>query len=61
MSTRGLPVRRRLTPSEATQGKQRLANVAFWPVVPPIRNAAHRSGLLSAVFLALSVAPLGRG
>jgi GMC oxidoreductase len=56
----GSYVRRRLTPSEATQGEDRLANVAFWPVVPPIRNAAHRSGPLSAVFLALSVAPLGR-
>jgi GMC oxidoreductase/FAD dependent oxidoreductase len=56
----GSYVRRRLTPSEATQDAEALANVAFWPVVPPIRNAAHRSGPLSAVFLALSAAPLGR-
>ena len=47
-------------PAEATQAAERLANVAFWPVVPPIANAAHRSGPLSAVFLALSLAPLGR-
>jgi choline dehydrogenase-like flavoprotein len=56
----GSYVRRRLTPGEATQAEERLANVAFWPVVPPIANAAHRSGPLSAVFLALSAAPLGR-
>ena len=56
----GSYVRRRLLPAEATQEADRLANVAFWPVVPPIANAAHRSGPLSAVFLALSVAPLGR-
>jgi hypothetical protein len=47
-------------PAEATQAAERLANVAFWPVVPPIADAAHRSGPLSAVFLALSLAPLGR-
>ncbi len=56
----GSYVRRRLVPSDATQERDRLANVAFWPVVPPIANAAHRSGPLSAVFLALSLAPLGR-
>jgi hypothetical protein len=56
----GSYVRRRLVPSEATQAAERLTNVAFWPVVPPIANAAHRSGPLSAVFLALSAAPLGR-
>ena len=56
----GSYVRRRLVPSDATQEAERLANVAFWPVVPPIANAAHRSGPLSAVFLALSLAPLGR-
>ena len=32
----GSYVRRRLVPSEATQAAERLANVAFWPVVPPI-------------------------
>jgi choline dehydrogenase-like flavoprotein len=56
----GSYVRRRLVPSEATQQAHGLGNVAFWPVVPPIGNAAHRSGPLSAVFLALSLAPLGR-
>lgn len=56
----GSYVRRRLVPSEATQAAEGLTNVAFWPVVPRIADAAHRSGPLSAVFLALSVAPLGR-
>jgi choline dehydrogenase-like flavoprotein len=56
----GSYVRRRLVPAEATQVAEGLGNVAFWPVVPPIANPAHRSGPLSAVFLALSVAPLGR-
>ena len=56
----GSYVRRRLVPSDATQGAERLSNVAFWPVVPPIANAAHRSGPLSAVFLALSTAAVGR-
>lgn len=56
----GSYVRRRLWPAEATQEADGLANVAFWPVVPRIAGAAHRSGPLSAVFLALSVGPLGR-
>ena len=47
-------------PPRRRRRRKRLANVAFWPVVPPIANAAHRSGPLSAVFLALSLAPLGR-
>lgn len=56
----GSYVRRRLVPSEALQEEARLSNVVFWPVVPPIANAAHRSGPLSAVFLGLSIEPLGR-
>jgi choline dehydrogenase-like flavoprotein len=56
----GSYVRRRLVPSPATQGAARLANVAFWPVVPPLADPAHRSGPLSAAFLVLSVGPLGR-
>jgi len=56
----GSYVRRRLVPSPATQAAERLGNVAFWPVVPEVADPGHRSGPLSAVFLALSVAPLGR-
>lgn len=56
----GSYVRRRLVPSEATQEAERLTNVAFWPVVPRIAHPEHRSGPLSAVFLALSVPAVGR-
>ena len=56
----GSYVRRRITPSPATQAEAGIANVAFWPVVPAIANPEHRSGPLSAVFLALTVGPLAR-
>ena len=56
----GSYVRRRIMPSVTTQETNDIANVAFWPVVPEIANPTHRSGPLSAVFLALSIAPLGR-
>lgn len=56
----GSYVRRRITPSDATQRAERLANVAFWPVVPEISQAEHGSGPLSAVFLALSFPGLGK-
>jgi GMC oxidoreductase/FAD binding domain len=56
----GSYVRRRIQPGVATQQKNNLANVAFWPVVPEIADPSHRCGPLSAVFLALSTAPIGR-
>jgi choline dehydrogenase-like flavoprotein len=56
----GAYVRRRLVPSAATQEAAQLSNVAFWPVVPEAADPAHRSGPLSAAFLALSFGPLGR-
>ncbi|TPE48421.1 GMC oxidoreductase [Amaricoccus solimangrovi] len=56
----GSYVRRRITPSRGTQEAAGIGNVAFWPVVPPILNPEHRSGPLSAVFLALTVGPLAR-
>jgi choline dehydrogenase-like flavoprotein len=55
----GAYVRRRLVPAPATQEAARLANVAFWPVVPEIADPAHRSGPLSAIFLPLSVKAVG--
>ncbi len=55
----GSYVRRRIQPSVSTQEKYKLANVAFWPVVPEIADPSHRSGPLSAVFLALSMKPIG--
>jgi hypothetical protein len=56
----GSYVRRRIVPAEATQAAEALANIAFWPVVPRIMTPEHRSGPLSAVFLALSLPPVGR-
>lgn len=56
----GSYVRRRVVPSEASQGDSHLANVAFWPVVPAIAKSEHYSGPLSAIFLAMSIGPLAR-
>ncbi len=53
-------LRNRIVPTDDTQAKHRLANIAFWPVVPPIHDPVHRSGILSAIFLALSFGWLGR-
>ncbi len=55
----GTYVRRRFVPSDAVQLENDLTNIAFWPVVPPIADAAHRSGILSLLFLALSTQPWG--
>lgn len=55
----GSYVRRRIAPAEDTQKQHELANVVFWPVVPEIAQAEHRSGPLSSVFLALSFPILG--
>lgn len=55
----GSYVRRRIVPAPEVQAAARLPNVAFWPVVPEVYDAAHRSGPLSAVFLALSVKAVG--
>ncbi len=56
----GTYVRRRFVPSDDMQISHELPNIAFWPVVPPIANAAHRSGILSLLFLALSTQPFGK-
>lgn len=56
----GSYVRRRFVPSPALQIEQRLLNGSFWPVVPPVADARHRSAILSAVYLALAVGPIGR-
>lgn len=56
----GSYVRRRFVPRPEVQEEARLTNMAFWPVVPPIADPAHRSGPLSAAFLVLSFGPLGR-
>ncbi len=49
----GSYVRRRLVASERTQREHGLLNAAFWPLVPPIADARHKSAILSSVYLAL--------
>jgi choline dehydrogenase-like flavoprotein len=56
----GSYARRRLIPSDAAQFDERLLNVSFWPVVPPVADPRHRSGLLSMVCLAFAIPPFGR-
>ena len=55
----GTYVRRRLTLPASVQLTHRLNNIAFWLDNPPIANAAHGNGLLSAAYLALSMPFLG--
>jgi len=57
---RGSYARRRFIPSDEEQHRRELTNVSFWPVVPPVADARHGSALLSAVFLAMSIGPVGR-
>lgn len=56
----GSYARRRLIPSDAAQLEKTLLNVSFWPVVPPVADPRHKSGLLSAVCLAFALKPIGR-
>jgi len=53
-------VRRRFTFSERTQREQRLLNTSFYADNPPFYAEGHHNSTLSLVFLALSVAPIGR-
>lgn len=52
-------VRRRFVPSDDLQSREALSNIAFWPVVPPISDADHQSGILSLLFLALATRLFG--
>jgi hypothetical protein len=56
----GSYVRRRFMLSEVAQQAQRLFNTSFFPDNPPFHDPRHRSSVLSAVFLALAVPPIGR-
>lgn len=56
----GVYARRRLTLSGAALRREQLLNIAFWADNPPFHDAAHRSPLLSLVWLALAIPPLGR-
>ena len=52
--------RRRMTISADVQRRDRLQNIAFWIDNPAFYEVGHRNGVLSLVWLALAVAPLGR-
>lgn len=56
----GSYTRRRVMASAATQIDHRLLNGSYWPVVPPVSDARHKSAILSSVYLALAFRPLGR-
>ena len=56
----GFYMRRRFTPSEDLQRRMGLTNGSLWPDYPQIRDPAHRNGILSLAYLALSIPPLGR-
>lgn len=56
----GAYFRRRFMLSANSQIEHRLLNTAFWPDNPPLYDPSHRSGVLSAVFLALAFPPAGR-
>ncbi|HLH94772.1 MAG TPA: FAD-dependent oxidoreductase [Xanthobacteraceae bacterium] len=56
----GTFVRRRFTLTAAAQLRERLLNTAFWADNPVFHRPEHRSGVLSLVWLALAIAPLGR-
>jgi len=52
--------RRRFMLTAAAQMQHKVLNTAFWPDNPPLYDPAHRSGVMSAVFLALAFPPSGR-
>jgi choline dehydrogenase-like flavoprotein len=56
----GAYVRRRFMLSEAAQRTHGLLNAAFSPDNAPFHDPRHHSSVLSAVFLALALPPIGR-
>lgn len=52
--------RRRFMLSEETQLAYGLLNTAFWPDNPPFHDPSHQSSVLSGVFLALALPPVGQ-
>jgi choline dehydrogenase-like flavoprotein len=53
-------VRRRFTLTRDAQLREELLNIAFWLDNPPFHQAGHRNGVLSLVWMALSIPPIGR-
>jgi choline dehydrogenase-like flavoprotein len=60
VDSHGSYVRRRFVPSHETQLRERILNIAMFPIVPAVADARHGSGILSLIYLALTIAPLGR-
>ena len=60
MDGTGTYVRRRFTIADAAQREYGLLNTSFHADNPPFYDARHRNPTLSLVFLALSLAPIGR-
>lgn len=56
----GVFARRRFTITAEAQLRHALHNIAFWVDNPAFHAADHRNGLLSLVWMALAVAPVGR-
>lgn len=56
----GAWVRRRFTLAPGAQADLGLRNVAFWADNPAFDDPSHRSGILSAIYLGLYFAPIGR-
>jgi choline dehydrogenase-like flavoprotein len=56
----GVFARRRFTLKGDAQLRDRLLNIALWIDNPPFHQSGHRNGVLSLVWLALAIAPIGR-
>lgn len=52
--------RRRFSLSPEIQRAHGLLNVAMWPDNAPLYDAQHKSGALSALYIALAIGPIGR-
>lgn len=56
----GYYVRRRFSLTAETQLSHGLLNVAMWPDNAPFYDSRHKSGALSALYIALTIGPIGR-
>jgi choline dehydrogenase-like flavoprotein len=56
----GAFARRRFTVRPQAQLRERLLNIALWADNPPFHQPGHQNGVLSLVWLALAIGPIGR-
>ncbi len=56
----GVFARRRFTLKAEAQMREKLLNIALWADNPPFHLPGHGNGLLSLVWMALAIAPVGR-